>query len=219
VTPPTSVTALTDISEKNLKTVWFNSRFFRANLLWEKGTLRFRDIHLFNENLESEYFKKRGTSSQCFYSTLPLVDGFYWSSQSTVAGLRFKTNSGEEIKGGDPIVDDSREGELSIRWPITSPKGEVRITFTEASIKVSADLENKDEWFLELGHDKNAELPFQKVEANKLSCLYKGLPYSVSAKQGLFASGADKGLRIYPKDESLLLDFSSGPPEPGAHSK
>jgi len=60
VTPPTSVTALNDISDKNLKTVWFNSRFYRANLLWEKGTLRFRDVHVFDEKVASNYLTKKG---------------------------------------------------------------------------------------------------------------------------------------------------------------
>lgn len=210
VTPPTSVTALTDLSSKDLKSVWFNSRFFRANLLWEKGTMRFRDIHLFNENLESEYLKKRGTSSQCFYSTLPLVDGFNWSSQQTVAGLRFKSNEGTEIQGGDPVVDDRTEGELSIRWPVTSPKGEIRITFTEATMKISADLEAGEAWFLSLSHDKAAKLPFELIEDGKLSCVYKAFPYSVSAKQGRLAAEPDFVLKILPKDHAVELDFSSG---------
>ncbi len=67
VTPPTSVTVLNGHAEKNLKTVWLNSRFYRANLLWERGTLRFRDIHLFDEGGVSDYLTKRGTSSQCLY--------------------------------------------------------------------------------------------------------------------------------------------------------
>ncbi|MHC4192321.1 MAG: hypothetical protein ACYSUB_22060, partial [Planctomycetota bacterium] len=136
VTPPTSVTVLKDHSDKNQKTVWFNSRFYRANLLWEKDTMRFRDIHIFNETVASDYLTKPGTSSQCFYYTLPVVDGFYWSSLETIAGLRFKSAVGLEIKGGDPTVDDSTEGELTVRWPISSPKGEIVTTFNETSVSI-----------------------------------------------------------------------------------
>lgn len=68
---------------------------------------------------------KKGTSSQCFYYTLPVVDGFNWSTAETVAGLRLKTAGGEEIKGGTPTVDDRESGELTVRWPVDSPKGEV----------------------------------------------------------------------------------------------
>ena len=150
VTPPTAVVVLKDHSEKDLKTVWFNSRFYRANLLWEQGTLRFRDIHLFDENLVSGYFKKPGTSSQCLYYTLPLVDGFYWSSVRTIAGLRFKHNEGKELKGDNPVIDDGQEGELSASWLTNSPAGEISIRFNENSMIISAAGRLKNNWYLEL---------------------------------------------------------------------
>jgi hypothetical protein len=59
VTPATSVTVNDDMESSDRKTVWFNSRFFRANLLWENGSLRFRNIHLFNEKFSSIYEKRR----------------------------------------------------------------------------------------------------------------------------------------------------------------
>lgn len=70
------------------KTVWYDSRFYRANVVWEDSTLRFRDIHLFDERLPSAYLTQPGTSTQCLYTTLPLVDGFNWSSTTETAGLR-----------------------------------------------------------------------------------------------------------------------------------
>lgn len=210
VTPPTSVTALNDHSEKNLKTVWFNSRFFRANLLWEQGTMRFRDIHLFDENLVSDYLTQRGTSNQCFYSTLPVVDGFNWSSLQTVAGLRLKRADGAEIKGGVPTVDDQTKGELRVRWPVDSPKGMVTVRFTEASFEISANLETRDGWFLELSHDPAAQLPFRRVEERKLSCVFRGHPYSVTAKRGSFVSETGSALRILPQANQVALDFSTG---------
>jgi len=148
VTPPTSVTVLNDHSKKNQKTVWFNSRFYRANLLWDQGTLRFRDIHLFDETVASDYLTKKGTSTQCDYYTLPVVDGFRWSSLQNVAGLRIKAAGGLEIKGGDPTVDDRTDGELVVRWPVHSPEGEIVITFNETSVSISAAGGMKDNWFL-----------------------------------------------------------------------
>ena len=54
-----AVTTLTDVRGEGNKTVWFNSRYYRANLLWEKGTFRFRDIHLFDESYKSAYLEAR----------------------------------------------------------------------------------------------------------------------------------------------------------------
>ena len=152
VTPPTSVTVLADHSDKDLKTVWFNSRFYRANLLWEAGTLRFRDIHLFDETMASEYLTKRGASTQCLYETPPFVDGFRWSSKETVAGLRFKTVDGAEIQGGNPTVEDAATSELTVRWPTVTPEGAMRLTFDERFMTIRAEGDLEDRWRLELTH-------------------------------------------------------------------
>jgi len=209
VTPPTSVTVLKDYSDKDLKTVWFNSRFYRANLLWDQGTLRFRDIHLFDEAVASDYFTKRGRSNQCFYYTLPFVDGFSWSTAQTVAGLRFKSAGGLDIRGGDPTVDDRDVGELKMRWPIHSPEGEIIIIFNETSLSVSAEGSNIDDWLLELSFDNKADLPFRKIDRKKVSCTHKNAPYVISAIQGVFTSESGSGLRIIPEDNRIVLDFSS----------
>lgn len=209
VTPPTSVTVLRDHSEKDLKTVWFNSRFYRANLLWDQGTLRFRDIHLFDEAVASDYLAKRGRSNQCFFYTLPVVDGFRWSNLQAVAGLRLKSNGGIEIKGGDPTVNDRIDGELTVRWPVNSPGGEIVIVFNEASVSVSAEGGKIDDWFLELSFDKKAELPFRNIDLKKVFCKYKNASYVISAIQGIFMSESSSGLRIIPEHNRIVLDFSS----------
>jgi len=209
VTPPTSVTVLNDHSDKDQKTLWFNSRFYRANLLWDQGTLRFRDIHLFDETMASDYLLKRGTSTQCFYETLPFVDGFRWSSKETVAGLRLKSGAGLEIKGGTPTVDDSTEGELAVRWPTESPNGAILLTFNERSLSIRTEGCIKDTWYFELSSDTQADLPFGRIDRQKVSCTFKNTPYAVSAKQGTFAKEAGSDLRIMPEAGRIVLDFSS----------
>ncbi|MDD4192193.1 MAG: hypothetical protein PHI28_12735 [Mangrovibacterium sp.] len=104
VTPATSVTINEDLEGSDLKTVWFNSRFYRANLFWEKGTFRSRDIHLFNENLTSRYLNQVTTSNECVFFTLSFVDGHRWSAPAQIAGLRLKAvTNGKEVlaEGGD----------------------------------------------------------------------------------------------------------------------
>jgi len=209
VTPPTSVTVLNDHSDKDQKTVWFNSRFYRANLLWDRGTLRFRDIHLFDERVASDYLTTRGTSTQCLYYTLPFVDGFRWSSEETVAGLRLKSGAGREIKGGTPTVDDSTEGELTVRWPTESPKGAILLTFNERSMSIRAEGRIKDGWYFELSSDTQADLPFIRIDRQQVSCTFKNTPYTVLAKQGTFAKEAGSGLRIMPEAGRIVLDLSA----------
>lgn len=47
-TPATCIVAMKDSKPAGRKTVWYDSRFYRANVVWEDSTLRFRDIHLFD---------------------------------------------------------------------------------------------------------------------------------------------------------------------------
>ena len=211
VTPPTSVTVLKDYSPKDQKTVWFNSRFFRANLLWDKTTMRFRDIHLFDERIESDYLKKRGTSSRCLFDTLPVVDGFRWSTKEDVAGLRLRDRSGNELQGGTSTVDDSKPGTLIVRWPIKSDEkseGELVITFTESKLTIATSADVHAGWYLELSHAAKAQLPFREVSDSKLSCTHRGTTYSVTASQGKFTSHNGRGWRLTPRDQRIVLDLS-----------
>jgi len=211
LTPPTSVVALKDHSDKDLKTVWFNSRYYRANLLWEKGTLRFRDIHLFDEDLASAYLTQKGTSTQCFYHTLPFVDGFIWSSAENVAGLRFKAVQNDslvEIQGDDPLVDDHVKGQLTITWPIHALKGEIKMVFDETSISMTASGKQVENWFLELSYDQDKKLPFNQINYKSIDCSYEGFDYSVALQSGAFIRQLDEGLRVIPEDGRILINFA-----------
>jgi len=214
VTPATSVCALTDHSEKNLKTVWFNSRFYRANLLWEKGTLRFRDIHRFDENVESDYLKKKGTSESCNYYTLPVVDGFEWSSADQVAGLRFKVLVGEkwvDMVGGDPVVENQREGILVVTWPVTSPAGQIRMVFNENSIRITGEGNDFKHWQLELICKADVLLPVVQINKNSVDFNYLSHLYSLKATTGTFTAATDgnSGFTLKPDGKRIVLDLKN----------
>ncbi len=139
-TPATSVTALDDLPGTNQKTVWFNSRFYRANLLWDNGALRFRDIHLFDENMTSLYLNEKGTSNQCLYFTLPFIDGYFWSDDENFSGLRFKAVvDGEvvELKGENLSATELDEGKLEVVWTLDNEQGTFKMVFDEFSLAVN----------------------------------------------------------------------------------
>jgi hypothetical protein len=116
---------------------------------------------------------------------------------------------GLEIKGGAPTVDDSTEGELTVRWPTRSPEGELVITFNETSVSISATGAIKKNWIFELSSDTKAELPFEKIESKKLSFTFKNFRYAILTKQGLFANESGSGLQIIPENDRIVLNFSS----------
>ena len=211
-TPPTAMCALSDHSDRNLKTVWFNSRFYRANLLWEDGTLRFRDIHCFDEDIESDYLREKGTSTSCNFFTLPVVDGFRWSTPDQIAGLRFKVKEGNEpvkITGGDPVVDEPEPGILRVTWPVAKPSGEIIITFSEQTLTLKAKGKALKNWFLELSCCEGADLPEIRVSEKSVEYRYKSHPYALIAKSGTFQPGSAplSVFEINPERNTIILDL------------
>lgn len=212
VTPATSVTVNNDIRESDKKTVWFNSRFYRINLLWENNTLRIRDIHLFNEKFPSVYEKEPLTTNDCKFFTLPLVDGFLWSAAQQLAGLKFKVmTDGKEsvLTGGNPKITSTSKGTLHIAWPLKSIEGTLLIDMNEQEIKMTLKSEKAADWFLDLATADKIALPFTKISRNKIDCQFEGFNYAVKALRGAFASLDGKpGFRIYPEKYEVILNLS-----------
>jgi len=209
VTPATSVTVTRDLPGSNRKTVWFNSRFYRVNLIWEDGLLRFRDIHVFDENLPSDYLTERVHSNECSFYTLPLVDGYLWSSPEKLAGLRLKAGvDGKEmlIKGADPVVTSPSPGQLRISWPLTSSEGTLVIRMDEQQMTIEMEGASSLDWFFDLTAADKAELPFTAVASDRVECRFKGRTYSLAAERGAF-SKPDSGtvFRISPQANQINL--------------
>jgi hypothetical protein len=212
VTPPTSVTITEDLKGGDRKTVWFNSRFFRVNVLWENGSLRLRDIHVFNENVPSEYTTKSAASNECSFLTLPFVDGYVWSDPGKIAGLRLKgVIDGKEvlIEGGDPVVNDAVPGKLQISWPLKTIKGTLVINLDERKMQMKLEGAQSITWFLDFTAADQAKLPFKNIAPARIDCQFQDFNYSVSALAGSFSTpGNGVVFRLSPAQNSLLLDFS-----------
>jgi hypothetical protein len=209
VTPATAVTITEDIKDSDKKTVWFNSRFYRVNLLWESNTLRIRDIHLFNEQLPSIYETEKATSNECSFFTLPFVDGYLWSDRSQLAGLRLKAiKDGKEIpiEGGAPVVTDAIQGKLHISWPLKSFKGTVEIDIDEKELQIKMTGDPSINWFLDLTTAGKGKLPFVDVKERQVDCEFEKLKYSVRSKQGIFSKPDEATVfRIAPEGNVVRL--------------
>ena len=211
-TPATSFTVKRDLPGEDQKTVWFNSRFYRLNLLWEKGSLRIRDIHLFDETFPSVYTKQKATSNECSFFTLPFVDGYLWSNkQGLLAGLRFKTlvNGKEELlKGGDPVVTNPEPGKLHISWPLTSGTGVVEMDIDERKIKISLKGDKLTSWFLGFDAAPAKALPFKSINTNRIDCQFEGMNYSVKAEIGSFTNDKDHFV-VEPAKNVIVLNLTN----------
>ena len=217
VTPATAVTTLTDVRGEGNKTVWFNSRYYRANLLWEKGTFRFRDIHLFDESYKSAYLEKPGDGNQFLFYTLPVVDGFMWSEGLDRAGLRIvrldKDGDKEELTLDHPVVTEIGKDTLVVS--AEDSKGHAfKITFYETRFEVVALSKEADfSWALELKAAAGKELPFTVIEDKAVNASFDGFNYVITCEKGHIRkpeSGSDYVFRMFPSDQEIVIDCTHG---------
>lgn len=213
LTPATAVTTVSDVRGEGNKTVWYDSRYYRANLLWEKGRFRFRDIHLFDERFKSEYLDTPGTGSQFLFYTLPFVDGFMWSKGEDRAGLSLvRTGSdgqAEELRLDSPEVKERGRSVLEVRG--NDQYGDTfRITLHDDRIEVSSPDADKDvAWALQLHAAPGTELPFTDVGGKSANAVFRGHSYSVTCSEGRFekaAEGDSHVLRIIPDNGKITID-------------
>jgi hypothetical protein len=212
VTPPTSFSVSKDIAGSDLKTAWYDSRFYRINLLWEHDNLRIRDIHLFDEQFPSVYETEPVTSNECTFFPLPVVDGYIWSKRNNLAGLRFKakTDTGEVLlAGGDPKFSKPAKGILHISWPLTTVKGSLEIDLSEGQVKINLVSKTKLDWYLELNTPPTDKLPFEKIDSKELDCKFENTAYKLKAVKGSFSKpGTSAIFRLQPDGNSIVLNMA-----------
>ena len=212
-TPPTAVTTLTDIRNEGRKSVWFNSRYYRTNLLWEGKSFRFRDIHLFDEKFKSPYYDTAGEGNQFFYFTLPVVDGFIWSTSDERAGLRImkvdKSKSRSEILFKDPVVKEISKDVLQVSCKDEN-ENMFNIVFYEDRFEVSCEPQEKGlNWTLELTTANDVELPFLSFETKKINATFRGFDYTIRCEKGSIEGGNSSDefvFRLIPSRNRLVVD-------------
>lgn len=213
LTPVTSFSVDKDITGSNLKTVWFNSRFYRMNLLWENNTLRIRDIHLFDENFPSKYETIPVASNECSFFTLPIVDGYIWSKPNQLAGLRLKgIVDGKEImvEGNIPKFTRSSVSVLHISWPLKSAGGTFEMDLTEKQFTMRLINSRMSSWYFDLQVGEKASLPFGQINARHIDCKFEGMSYSVKADKGNFSKPENGSVfRITPQSNVITLTFTN----------
>lgn len=151
VTPPASQTAFSDMRGLNKKSVWYNSRFYRVNLLWEEGVVRIRDLYVFSDKLKEHYLEKRCETKACEYRNLPVMDSLLYTNpdgDKGIAGIYF-TRNGERIVWND--LQYKEEGNSAV-ITLVSDLGTLTVTFAEKTIDVSTDIKD---FCLKPSYDKN----------------------------------------------------------------
>lgn len=219
-TPATAVTVLRDIRGEGNRTVWFDSRYYRAGVLWRNGELAIRDMHLFDERMPSAYVDRKGEGRQFRFFTLPVVDGHRWSTPDDRAGLRLVrlTAAGEAhpLMLSEMIITEPADGTLQIRC-VDAQGHPFRMTFTETQFEAVCETADRDfRWSLDLHAAPAAELPFTTVDTARIAARFQGFDYAVVCRAGRAVTECGEALRLLPCDNRIAIDCTNERPEPAA---
>ncbi len=207
VTPPTSVTALTDTYDNGNRTVWFNSRFYRTNLLWNDRSIRFRDIQLFDERIESDYLKQRGTSNQCVYTTCSILDGFLWSTPDEYAAIRFYTITDgveKEVTLKNVEVKAIKDKKMQLHC-VATDQSVYTINLSEKQIEIKGKTPHT--WMLKLGVATGKTLPLKVKGDDSVTGELKGIPYGIVCLKGNMKQSGNT-VFLNPENNRLVVDCS-----------
>ncbi|MGC3959761.1 MAG: hypothetical protein QM813_18115 [Verrucomicrobiota bacterium] len=221
VTPPTSMAALQDWKNEGRKTVWYSSRYYRLNVLWEKDSLFIRDIHCFDEKLVAPTHRVPLRASTLTYETLPIVDWAVWSASGTVrAGLwpvMLGSNSTKVSMQPDglPVVKEMNATDLRIDQPLKGG-GNFSIVCREDRVEITGlDRDGKPlSWACQIIGGDRLKSMIKQVNPTSIALSHSGVDYKLKlgAHSGSCQQLEDGNLQLQPNQNGMLtlkLDTTS----------
>jgi hypothetical protein len=186
VTPPTSMVALDDWKNEERRTVWYNSRFYRMNLLWERDGFFIRDVHRFDEKVVSVTHDCALTTTALAYGTLPVMDGSLWSDKGRAGIWPVAVSQDGSVSPlvaeGEPKVSELNKTDLGVRQPLQGGGDFVMICREAAFIcKVTDGTGRAVVWALEMTGGDPMKSVVRKVKSGSVSYRSEGTDYEVEA--------------------------------------
>jgi hypothetical protein len=213
VTPAQSQVQLTDPfghRDPAERSIWYQSRFYRANLHCRGEEFYLRDLTVYSDLLPQPFLEKP-TDQQDIEQRLPAVlDGYHWSDQTVRAGGRFlsrsQTGVTETLKAADFAEVREDGSSLEVTVP-TTQGGTLRFIFEERALTIRAE---------GLGPGTTFALDFQwvpglsalrQVTPKRLHYQHDGFDYSVKVQQGR-AEQTARGVRIDADAKGIKIELA-----------
>lgn len=213
LTPPTSLAASKDWNiNEDLRILWYNSRFYRVSLLWEKNKLSIRDFHLFNEMYKSRYYEKALNENESIFDALPILNAHYWSDKDIRASISMvKVGSCGKINyitGNEPEFSTEGNSIYNLKWKCDN-ENEFNIVCDENKIIIQNDSEKLGDnvWALHIN-----KLPvLKRFNSKKLICEHNDFQYSISLEKGEFRINEDEGILVFNEENKIIIVMSERP--------
>ncbi|MGC9260944.1 MAG: hypothetical protein ACP5I8_12845 [Phycisphaerae bacterium] len=216
VTPATAVVAMHDWQHQGRKTVWYDTRHFRVNFYWHGSSFRVRDIHLFNENVVSPYHEHTDRIRSMAVYTLPIVDGFLWSSNrpnGPQAGIRLVAMDAKGIRvplamDGNPAVTALHDRDLHIRFKIRQG-GTINIVCREDQLAFNLQRASGStvKWAMEMTWSTARRTGIGRNTINKLYYNNQGVNYALALEKGTVVrpGAAPRTVLFMPQQDAVVM--------------
>lgn len=189
LTPPTSVVCMNDWKQENRKTAWYDSRFYRLCVAWEKGGFFIRDLHRFDENVASVTHDTVLKTTFLAYGTLTVMDEALWSG-SEKAGIwpvLLSTNGQASplIPDGEPTVRELNATDLSVQQPLRGG-GLFSMVCTESSVTCTGvDAQGQPlHWGWNMAGGERQKAAVQAVASKSVAYHFNGMTYQLRLAPG-----------------------------------
>lgn len=200
MTPPQAQMFDNDIRNNRYKTLWYNCKNYRTNIIYEKGKLWLRDLYIFNENYQEKYFTQKEETKDCGFYNLPIIDGYRFSDKNIRAGLYFYRH-GHELSFSAPWRTFQKDNTANVYLD-----EDLKITCDEQSIHIRC---NQISWYLNAVNAPESEVPYVSADNKSLKLKVKDYKnedflYEITLQKGYFRS-TEKGFLIFPEDNEILI--------------
>lgn len=196
-TPPAVIKSLTDWSNDKYKSVWYYSNKYRANLFWDDGVVKIRDMYIFDDRYKEHYYDKKCTTSACEFRNLPVMDATIYNSKEKSAGIYF-TDGKNDIVFNNLTYTEKGDTATVV---LSNGDAHATVTFDKSTVSIKSNIKNltlvpcydKDKVYgkksLDFGNhnNSNTNLTFisdAKCENNTLAMTFNGFDYSLKVTCG-----------------------------------
>jgi hypothetical protein len=195
------------------RTVWYQSKYFRANLHFRENEFYLRDLHVYNDQFPEPYLIDTARKHGIDQRMLAVLDGYHWSDDEVRTG-----NSGVRAMGrfvrvgkdgsstrltmaGLPVVSE-KSSMLQASVPL-SGGGKFVCTFREREIAFKlvdapahARLGLRFEWVPQRS-------ALRTVSADRLNYRFRNFDYNISILNGIASKSSD-GIQIVADNDHEL---------------
>jgi hypothetical protein len=197
------------------RTVWYQSKYFRANLHFRENQFYLRDLHVYNDRYPQPYLMDPARQHGIEQRMLAVLDGYHWSDDEVRAG-----HSGVRAMGRFVLIgEDGRNTPLEMSGlPAASEAGSI----LQTSVPLSSGAEfvctfrEREIAFSLIGAPSHTRLgltfewvsqrsALRAVSPDRLNYRFRNFDYNVDIVNGIASKSSDGVNIIADKHHALRI--------------